>query len=297
MSVTWDSFVESTCLMVGGYTNRQEQVTHITEPLTVSDTSVTVFDTSNVSAGAVIEVGAELIHVASVDASSNTVTFSPFGRGYRGSTASSHSLDSRVTISPAIPRFSVETAINESITGVWPMVYGVASVTFPYRAAVATYPLPAGAEKVISVMADTTGPSAEWLPVRRWRMDASADATAFPTGSTVSIYDSITPGRDVLVTYSHQPTPLTSGDLFTDSGLRESAQDLIRLGAAYRLVPWLEVGHAPGNYAESNYSAGLGRATSPTSLGRFLVQAYQLRLQEELSALQTAYPIRSHYTR
>lgn len=297
MSDSWDKFVESTALMVAGYTNRQEQVTHITEPLTISDTSVTVADATVVSAGSVIEIDSELIHVSSVDTSTSTVTFSPFGRGYRGTTAAAHNLNERVTVSPAIPRSTIEQALNDAIEGVWPVVFGVSTYEFVYTAAKSTYALPAGAVKVLSVSWDTLGPTDEWSPLRRYRVDANADSTDFPTGSTLSIYDPVVPGRKVRVVYTHAPVRLSAGDVFTDSGLRDAAQDLVRYGAVYRMVPWLEVGHAPGNFAEPNYTAGLGRATSPSSLGRFLVQAYQLRLQEEAQALHTLYPTRSHYTR
>ena len=292
---SWNNFVESTALMVAGFTNRQEQVTHITEPLTISALTVTVDNATVVSAGSIVELGSELLHVSGVAGS--TVTFSPFGRGYRGTAASAHDLNSKLTVSPAIPRGSVETALNESIEGTWPLVFGVSETEFVYNAAKSTYSLPSGAVKVLAASWDTLGPTEEWTPIRRFRMDANADDTDFVSGSTISIYDPVVPGRRVKVVYTHTPVRLTDGDVFTDSGLRDAAQDLVRYGAAYRLMPWLEVGHTPGNYAEPNYSAGLGRATSPTSTGRFLIQAYQLRLQEEAQALQSLYPIRSHYTR
>lgn len=294
---SFDDFVDSTALFIAGFTNTQEQVTYITEPLTDSDTSVTVNSTDAISAGAVIEVGSELIHVQSVDSGTSTVTFSPFGRGYRGTTASAHVLNAKVTVSPVVPRSMVEKSVNDAISGVWPQVFGVSTHTFTYTPAKSTYSLPAGAVAALAVSYDTVGPTEEWLPIRRYSVDATADTGDFVSGSSITLYDMVTPGRTVKVVYTHAPTPLTSGDVFTDCGLRDAAQDLIRYGAAYRLAPWFDLGHAPGVNAEANYAAGLGRPISSSQVSRLLVQTYQLRLQEEAAALHTLYPIRSHYTR
>ena len=297
MMTAYDDFVDSLNMMMQGFTGQQDQVTHLTEPLTNTDSSVTVFDTSRITAGSTIEVGSELLHVQAVDSGSSTVTFSPFGRGYRGTTAAAHDLNDRLAVSPVVPRFVVERAVDDAVRGTWPQLFGVSTTEFVYTAAKSTYSLPAGAVKVLAVSWDTLGPTEEWTPVRRYRVDANADPTDFASGSSLSIYDPIVPGRTVRVVYTHQPAPFTSGEQFTDTGLQDSAQDVVRYGAAYRLAPWFDVARVPGLVAEQNYAAGLGRTQSGSQLSRFLVQAYQLRLQEEAASLHTLFPIRSHYTR
>ena len=294
---TFDEFVEATVLYLSGFTANRDQVTSLTNPMTDSDLTATVDDASAITAGSLVEIGSELLSVKSVDSGTDTVTFHPFGRGFRGTTAATHSVGSMVSVAPVFPRTVVERAINDTILGTYPQVFGVSTTVFEFVGAQGTYPLPAGTQGVLSVTWDSIGPTQEWLPVRRWTMNGNADTTDFPTGASISLFDGIVPGRNVKVVYTHQPSRLVSGDVFTDSGLRDAAQDLVQFGVAARLVPWIDAAQAPGVSAEANYAAGMGRQSNASALSRFFTQMYQLRLQEEAGALQALYPIRSHYTR
>lgn len=294
---TFNDFIESTILFVSGFSSSQEQVTSLVNPMTVGDLTATVDDASVIPVPALIEIGSELMWVKAVNTTTDVVTFAPFGRGYRGTTAAVHSVGDRVTVAPVVPRAAVERAVNDTIRGVYPSVFGVATTEFTFTAAVDTYQLPAAAETVLGVWADTVGPSEEWLPVRRWTVNQSASPSDFASGNSISLYDPIVPGRTVRVVYTQQPQAIGPGDEFTASGLRLAAEDLVRFGAASRLVPWFEVAAAPGIAAEPNYIAAMGRQGGPAATARYLTQMYQLRLQEEAGALQTLYPVRSHYTR
>ena len=293
---TFDMLVEETNLLLSGYSGNQDQVTHITGSLAPTGLTVTVNDASVVTPG-LVEIGSELLWVQSVNTGTSTVTFAPFGRGYRGTTAGTYASGAKLTVAPVMPRAVLERAINATILGTWPTLYGTGVEEFPYLAAIDTYELPAGAERVLSVSWEAPGPSGEWLPVRRWDVQQNANTTDYPTGNTITIYDHVMPQHPVRVVYTKVPTALVSGNAFSVSGLRPSTWDLIQFGAAARLVPWFEVGHAPGVAAEANYTAAIGQKSSPTSLARYLTQMYQLRLQEEAAALQSLFPVRSHYTR
>jgi hypothetical protein len=294
---TFDEFIESTLLFTSGFSASQEQVTSLVNPMTTGDTALTVDDASVIPPTGLIEIGSELMWVKSVDTDTDIVTLAPFGRGYRGTVAAVHSVGDRVTAAPVVPRAAVERAVNDTIRGVYPTVFGVGTTEFTFNAAVDTYSLPAGAETVLGVWADTVGPTQEWMPVRRWTVNQSASPTDFATGNSISLFDPIVPGRTVRVVYTQQPAALTAGDNFTDSGLREAAEDLIRFGTASRLVPWFEVASAPGVAAEPNYTAAMGQRNGASATARYFTQMYQLRLQEEAGALQSLYPVRSHYTR
>lgn len=288
---TFDEFIEATALYVSGFTGNQDQLTHLANPVTTSALTVDVADGTVVPEGTIIEINSELMWVESVDA--NELTIAPFGRGYRGTTAAAHSVGDRVTVAPPVPRSMIERAVNDTIRSVWPTVFGTGTTEFTFTAAVDTYALPAAAERVLSVSYESIGPTGEWLPVRRWRVDQNGTS-----GNTLSIYDTVIPGQTVRVVYTQLPASIGSGDDFTDSGLRDSCQDLVQFGAAARLVPWLDVGTAPGVAAEPNYTAAVrGQGGSATSIARYFTQMYQLRLQEEAAALQHLFPVRSHYTR
>lgn len=285
-------------MYMNGFSTVQDQSTHLTQPATDSDTTLTVANTQAVSRG-LVEIGDELIWVDDVDKVATTLTVPPYGRGFRGSTAAAHASGTRVISAPLFPRSLVKQAINESITAVFPDLWAVGSTTIAYTAAKTTYPLPAGVKEILSVTWSTTGPTKEWLPVRRWRLDRNANTTSFANGTSLSVYDAILPGRTLQVVYTTAPTQMTNGsDVFsTVTGLPDSTQDVIRLGAAYRMVPFFDAAHLSGMSAEADVAAQQLRGNQSTQLGRYFTQMYQMRLAEEAQSLQRIYPTRSHYTR
>jgi hypothetical protein len=121
----------------------------------------------------------------------------------------------------------------------------------------------------------------------------------FTSGVTISVYDMVVPGRPIRVVFSKQPTTMTndSDDYVTVTGLPASSEDVIRLGAAYRLVPFFDTPHLSGMSAEADFSSNMRPVGGSSQLGRYMLQMYQMRLQEEVKRLQELYPIRSHYTR
>lgn len=295
---SFDQLVDATMLYLHGFATVQDQSTHLTESVTADATTLKVADATALSRG-LVEIGDELVWVDTVDSVSLNMQVPPYGRGFRGSTAAVHAAGTRVVSAPMFPRSMVKDAINEAIRAVYPDLFGVASTTFSFTPAVSTYALPAGAYQVLSVSWQSIGPSKEWLPVRRYRVDTNADTTAFPTGSTLSVYDSIVPGRTVRVVYAKQPTALSAADddFVSVTGLPASSEDVIRLGAAYRMVPFMDVAHLSGMSAEADFSANMRPVGGAADAGRYLLQLYQVRLQEETRRLQALYADRSYYTR
>jgi len=99
--------------------------------------------------------------------------------------------------------------------------------------------------------------------------------------------------------FTKEPTPLVNdSDVFTTvTGLPASTQDLVRFGAAYRLVPFFDSAQLSGQSAQADFSATQRPAGSSSALSRFLLQMYQVRLAEEIKSLQSSFPVRSYYTR
>ena len=235
--------IEEVLINLEGFTLRQDRTTYLTSGIDNNDLTLALASGDNIGKG-IIEIEDELLHIDSVDRSDRSAVVSPFGRGYRGTTAAAHALNTKVTFSPSFPRLSVKRAINDTIRAVYPNIFGVASTTFTYNAAQTTYSLPAGAETVLAVSWDTVGPSGEWVPVRRWRQDPTAATAEYATNNTISIYDAPIPGRTIQVIYTKEPTVLSSGsDVFnTVTGLPESSRDVIVYGASYRMVSFIDPG-------------------------------------------------------
>jgi len=295
---TFSQLIDQTLMHLYGYTTIQDQATHLSTNVSASATTLQIADTTAISRG-VVEIGDELIWVDDVNTSTGGLTVPPYGRGFRGTEAVTHDAGTRVVSSPLFPRKIVRDTLNDAIRSVYPELFAVGETTFTYNSAISTYALPAGALDVLSVSWQTTGPSQEWLPIRRMRVDKHAATGTFSSGVTLNIYDQIVPGRTISVVYTKEPSALVndSDEFTTVTGLPRSCEDLIRLGASYRLVPFFDSPHLSGSSAEADFSSQQRGIGSSAQLSRFLLQMYQVRLQEEQKGLQSLYPVRSYYTR
>ena len=286
---------------LAGYTMRQDRITYLANSsgLTTTGTSVQIGSSSNLAKG-IIEIDDELIWIDSFDKTSSTLNVIPgFGRGYSNTSPAPHSQYAQVTLSPTFPKIIIKQAINDTINSVFPKLWSIQSATFTFNAVVSTYALPDDAEDVLAVTWETVGPTKEWLPVKRWRMDKMANATAFNSNSTVTIYDAITPGRTVQVWYTAQPNGLDSNtENFADvSGLPETCRDVIILGASYKLLSYLDAGRINLTSAESDSADSKLPSTAGVSASKYLFALYNQRLQEESAKLYGRYPTKIHYTR
>lgn len=295
---TFSEMIDDTIVNLTGFSTFQDQATHLTSNITSTSTQIIVADPTAVSRG-LIEIGTELIQVDGVNASTGALTIPPYGRGYRSTTATAHLSGERVVSSPMFPRSMVKKAINDAIKSVYPEIFSVGSVEFPFQPSITAYSLPAGALDVLQIRWQSTGPSKEWLPVRRYDVDKHASTSVFTNGVSVNVYDGITPGRTIRITFTKEPSELVNdSDVFTTvTGLPASCEDLIRFGAAYRLVPFFESARLSGQSAESDFGGANRQPAGASQLSRFLLQMYQVRLAEETKGLQSVFPIRSHYTR
>lgn len=298
MTSTLANLVDEVLLNLNGYTMRQDRTTHLTSNIDSSALVLNLGSVTNIGKG-VVEIDDELIWIDTYDRVSNSATAAPYGRGYQGSQAVGHTQNTKVTISPTFPKISVKRAINDTIRAVFPQLYGVDRTTFSLTATQSTYSLPAAVDTVLGVSWDTPGPTGEWMPVKQWRHDPMANATAYTSGQTISVYDRITPGRTVQVTYSKEPTVLSnSNDVFeTVTGLPSSAKDVIVYGASYRLASFIDPGRLTFTSAEADQADTKIQFGSGSNAARFMLALYQQRLTEEAGKLRDQFPVRIHYTR
>ena len=303
---TLAQMIDEVLINLSGYTYQQDRstylktaVTTLTSPST-SPTILSLGDTSNVGKG-IIEVDEELMWIDSFDRVANTATVSPYGRGYLGTPATTHNADVKVTISPIFPRYVIKKAINDTIRAMGSSLLSVKQTTFPFNAAINTYEFEDLAiENILTMSWQDTGPSKEWIRIRRWDFDPFADVSTWGANSqTVTIYDWITPGRTVKVMYATPPTPLTnSTDVFTEvTGYPEAARDIVILGASYRLLAYLDPARAGQISPQADETDGKRPYGASASATKQLFALYSQRLNEEVATQQNQYPPRIHYTR
>ena len=239
--------------------------------------------------------------VNSFDRVANTATIAPYGRGYLGTTATTHAVDTKVTISPIFPRYSVKKAINDTIRAMGASLLGIKQTTFTFNPAVTTYEfVNLDIENILTVMWQDIGPTKEWIRVRRWDFDPFADVATWGSGSqTITIGDYITPGRTVKVMYTTPPPILeNNSDVYeTVTGLPSSSKDVAILGASYRLLAYLDPARASQISPQADEIDAKRAFGSANSSARQLLALYTQRLNEEVQAQQGKYPPRIHYTR
>jgi hypothetical protein len=298
---TLDELIDEVKGNLQGYALRQDRITYVANPagLTTTTTEIVVGSQNNLAKG-IIEIDSELIWIDSFDKANNTLNVIPgFGRGYQGTTATPHAQYAPVTLSPTFPRSSIKKAINDTINSFYPKLWIINSYTFTFNASQVTYPLPDDCEGVLFISWQTTGSSQEWLPVNRWRLDGMANAATFNTNNTINIYENVQPGRTIQVWYTATPNTLDANtDDFADvSGLPDSCKDVVVLGAAYKLLSYLDAGRINLSSAEADLNDSKLPSSAGAAASRYIFALYQQRLNEEALKLSDKYPIRIHYTR
>lgn len=274
-----------------GITWDQEQYTYLTNSIGAGDLTFSVNDASQVSQG-LIEIDSELMNVQTYNLTTNTVTVFPFGRGFYGSTASTHAANASVTNNSKFPKIRVQEAINDIINEVYPTLFAVKSQNFNKIAVQYGYGMPADADAVLQVNYAVIGPSQIWPSMRRWRFDPNADASQFPTGKAVHLLEEVTPGRIMRVTYIGQPSNLVNDtDGFAAvTGLPETAKDAIVYGACAKLLVAYDAARLQMDSVESAERAALTQPTSAANTSKYYMAIYQERLDLEGKKLRDRYP-------
>jgi hypothetical protein len=298
---TFSQLINEVQTNLQGYTLRQDRITNLANPggITATELGIKIGSADNLAKG-IIQIDEELIWINNFDRQNLTLNaIAGFGRGYMGTTPSPHAENARVILTPTFPVNMISQAINDSINSLYPKLFQVASTTFTFNAAQIAYPLPDDARDLLFISWQTPGPSKEWLPVNHWRIDRMANVSAFNTNKTVNIYEKIVPGRTVQVYYSTIPSNLTNGsdDFAAVTGLPASSRDVVTLGAAYRLLSYVDTGRINLSSAEADLADTKLPSTAGASASKYVFALYQQRLQEESTKLQDRFPIRIHYTR
>lgn len=300
MTSTLTNIVDETLFVLSGYTALQDQATSLTNNIASGDLVFTTNGNVQLSKG-LVEIDDELIWVDSWDKITNMATVAPYGRGYRGTTPTSHTAGARITLAPTFPRSQVERSISATIDALYPDLFGIGTTTFSFSPAVNTYAIPADVIDVIAVAWQTVGPSKEWIPVKDFRLDLVADPTTWATGKTITLYSPIVAGRTVSIRYTNKPPVLVNlTDVFeTVTGLPSSCREVVVLGTAYRVATYLDLGRI--STVGPDAAAVGGQGSNPVGTGanisRMLKQMYQDRLLVEIRRQQEQFKPRVHRTR
>ena len=271
-----------------GYGLSQPRATRLNGAVDGAVTAFTVSSAADLEQG-VAEVDSELVFIESVDKGSNIATVI---RGYLGTTAAAHADAAILTMAPVWPRSRVASAINDTIQSMYPALFGVAQTQFTFNPVITTYSIPSEAEKVLRVTADLNGPSLEQQVVHRYSFDSVAPTDEWATTNTLSLHESVTPGKTITVTYLKALTALVAdGDALTTSGLRETAKLAVIYGTCAQLLAFMDISRLPVDTAQADEYDSKNQIGMAARLSGQLQLRYDLELERERKRLRATTPV------
>lgn len=297
---TLNQLTEQTLGEVNSYVKNQESVTVITSATTAGDSTLLVDDATALSKG-IVEIDDELIYLKKVIQASGSIqvlgtTGNPIGRGWRGTTATSHVVGSIVRNNPIFPRNQVKRAILETIKGMsFPCL---ANYTFTFNGADYSYVMPDALVDVTGISWDVPDSTGVWAIIKNWRLDTNYyDAETNTIKNALILKESPMPGRTVNVQYTKYPTTITDNQELTISGLPASCEDVVRLGAMYRLLSTVDPGKVTATAVSADALDQPVQAGASTNAAKYIFQLYTVRLAEEIAKQQANFLNTIQYTR
>ncbi len=295
---TLNQLTEQTLGEINGYVRNQESLTYATNVVDSDDLSITVDDASSISKG-IIEIDDELIYVKKSIAASGTLQVlgtaaNQVGRGWRATTATSHVSGSVVRNNPLFPRTQVKRAILETIKG---MTFPVISnETFTFNGSDYSYVMPDSLVDITGVSWELPDSTGVWALIKRWRLDTNY-LNGAATGQALILNEAPMPGQTVRVQYTKYPTTITDNQELTVSGLPSSCEDVVRLGAMYRLLSTVDPGKVIATSVSADALDQPVSAGASTNTAKYIFQLYTVRLAEEISKQQANFLNTIQYSR
>lgn len=292
---TFASLIDEVIVSLQGFGTTVDQMSTLTASLTSSATTLSVDSTVNIGRG-IIEVDQELMYVSSQ--SGSTLTLFPWGRGWKGTTATTHAANTAIYVSPTYPRSIVAREVNNTIRSVYPQIFDVNTTDITVNSRNWQYQLPANCDRVISVDWKYSIVTS-WQPLHEWEQVQQANTTDFSTGSFIAIGEPLPSDTILHVTYMSPPTLLTNDtDQFaTVTGLPATSRDVIVWGTASRLLPWIDGAHVSQESVPSDAQDQVRPPGVASSVAKTIQANYLTALARERGALLARYPMKAHKIR
>ena len=294
---TLNQLAEQTIGEISSYVRNQESVTIALNSVSATDITIAVDDAKSIGKG-IVEIDDELIYVKQSVAGSGTIQVlgtsgNPVGRGWRSTGATSHVSGSVVRNNPIFPRSQVKRAINETIKAMaFPVI---ANETFTFDGSDYTYVMPDALEDITGVSWQLPDHTGIWQLIKHWRLDTNYNVNG-ATKQAIVLNEVPMAGQPVRVQYTKFPTVITDNQELTVSGLPSSCEDVVRLGAMYRLLSTVDPGKVTATSVSADALDQPVSAGASTSAAKYIFQLYTVRLSEEISKQQANFLNTIQYT-
>lgn len=267
-------------------------------------------------AGAIIEIGQELMFSTALNTVTNEITVT---RGARGTTAAAHSAGDIIKITPAFPRKNVFDAVSDQIKNLYPTLFAVETISLTastgykllgtYGTDGDTYNYLVAPLKAISQYTDWqagsdqtglkyNGVAIEMIDLPNpftWTDDTQTERTkTYTTGPSVVHavqFVGITAGHTVYVTFKKKfVAPTSEATSLSSVGLETEYEPIIMAGVAAQMLVGKDIKTVDARYiteqmATQNYPVG-----SSNTISSSLLRYQQLLIQQARSNLRSKYP-------
>ena len=263
-------------------------------------------------AGAIIEIGQELMICTDLNAVTNTITVT---RAARGTTATSHTAGDLIKISPPFPRINVFDAVCDQIKNLYPTLF--ATETKSVTSKVGYIPLSGANDnyliaplKAISQQTDFAANSDESgviyrgvavelidLPNPFTYTDAdgvSQTITYSNNGpnkvNAVQVYN-VSAGHTVFVTFKKKfVEPTAESDTLATIGLENEYEPIIMAGVAAQMMAGRDIPTATADYITDQLSVSNFPVDSATRVRNSLLAYQRALLQQARKDLRARFP-------
>ncbi len=267
-------------------------------------------------AGAIVEVGQELMYTTALNPTTNTITVK---RGQRGTTAAAHSAGDIIKISPAFPRKNVFEAVVDQVKNLYPTLFAVETVELTASTGYKllgthgtdgdSYNYLVAPLKAISQYTDWqsgsdqtglkyNGVAIEMIDLPNpftYTDDTSTERTkTYTTGPDVVHavqFAGISAGHTVFVTFKKKfVTPTSEASTLTSVGLETEYEPIVMTGVAAQLIAGKDISKLNASYITEQLETSVSPIGSSSNIGNSLLRYQQLLIQQARSNLRSKYP-------
>ena len=267
-------------------------------------------------AGAILEVGQELMYTTALNATTNTITVK---RGQRGTTAAAHSAGDLIKIAPAFPRKNVFEAVVDQVKNLYPTLFAVETIELTSSTGYKllgthgtdgdSYNYLVTPLKAISQYTDWqsgsdqtglkyNGVAIEMIDLPNpfvYTDDTQTERTkTYTTGPDVVHavqFVGISAGHTVYVTFKKKfVAPTSEASTLTSVGLETEYEPIVMTGVAAQLIAGKDISKLNASYITEQLETSVSPIGSSNSIGQSLLRYQQLLIQQARSNLRSKYP-------
>tara|TARA_A100001388_G_C28737062_1_gene484730 strand:- start:89 stop:1096 length:1008 start_codon:yes stop_codon:yes gene_type:complete len=300
-----------------------ETYSYLTSGIDASETEISydgnlfsVEEEDSLDAGAIIEVGQEIMYTTSLNNVSNTITVR---RGQRGTTAAAHSANAIIKIQPTFPRKNVYEAVVDQIKNLYPTLFATETIELTASTGYKllgthgtdgdTYNYLVTPLKAISQYTDWqsgsdqtglkyNGVAIEMIDLPNpfvYTDDTQTERTkTYTTGPDVVHavqFVDISAGHTVFVTFKKKfVEPTSEATTLATVGLEIEYEPIIMTGAAAQLVVGKDISRLNTPYITEQLEAATSPVGSSNSISQSLLRYQQLLITQARSNLRSKYP-------